>query len=238
VTSELQSATYIGNELEIFQHAENWKNYWFSQIRPFLHGAVAEVGAGIGANTEIISRGHHGTWLCIEPDLELLSDLRWRCSALNAGPPIAVASTIDALGVSTVDTVLYIDVLEHIGDDRAEVQRAASLLRPGGHLIVLSPAHQILYSEFDRAIGHHRRYSRSMMRSLTCSTLLPRLFRYLDSFGLILSAGNRLLLHQELPTLEQIRWWDRRIIPISKLTDKIVRYSLGKTILGIWQKAQ
>jgi 2-polyprenyl-3-methyl-5-hydroxy-6-metoxy-1,4-benzoquinol methylase len=56
------------------------------------------------------------------------------------------------------DTALYIDVLEHIRDDQTEVARVGRHLTPGGHLVVLAPAHQALYTLFDAAIGHFRRY--------------------------------------------------------------------------------
>ena len=64
------------------------------------------------------------------------------------------------------DAVLYIDVLEHIEDDRGELERATRLLREGGYLIVLSPAHQWLFSPFDEAIGHFRRYDRRSLGAL------------------------------------------------------------------------
>src|SRR5439155_19234776 len=84
----------------------------------------------------------------------------------------------------TFDTILYMDVLEHIEDDRAEVARAAKHLRPGGHVIALSPAHQWLFTPFDRAIGHHRRYTRAGFGALATPDLEPVRLRYLDSIGL------------------------------------------------------
>ena len=62
--------------------------------------------------------------------------------------------------------MLYIDVLEHIEHDLDELARAASHLAPGGHLVVLAPAHQALFSDFDRAIGHYRRYNRAGLQKL------------------------------------------------------------------------
>ena len=56
------------------------------------------------------------------------------------------------------DTILYVDVLEHIADDAAELARARRLLTPEGNLVVLAPAHQSLFSPFDAAVGHYRRY--------------------------------------------------------------------------------
>ena len=75
----------------------------------------------------------------------------------------AITGTLASLDPEVkADTILYIDVMEHIAGDRQEMADAAARLRPGGHLIVLSPAHQWLFSPFDEAIGHYRRYTDSL----------------------------------------------------------------------------
>jgi hypothetical protein len=58
---------YEGSELEIFEHAVNWKRYWSSYVRPQLGNSVLEVGAGIGANTPYLNHGA-AEWVCLEPD--------------------------------------------------------------------------------------------------------------------------------------------------------------------------
>ena len=77
---------------------------------------------------------------------------------------VEVGTTHDRRGRRAFDTVLYIDVLEHISDDGSEVARASQLLRPGGYVVALSPAHQMLFTPFDAAIGHYRRYSKQIDR--------------------------------------------------------------------------
>ena len=147
----------------------------------------------------------------------------------------AVAGTVQELARDRLfDSVIYIDVLEHIQDDAAEVRRASSILRPGGYLVVLSPAHQFLFSPFDASIGHFRRYNRGTLSAVV--PLKKVLLRYLDSTGMLLSLANRLLLQQKLPTLKQILFWDKRIIPISRILDPVLGYRVGKSILGVWQK--
>ena len=101
-----------------------------------------------------------------------------------------VCGTLESLAGQQFDTIMYIDVLEHIDNDREELSRAASHLRPDGHLIVLAPAHQRLFSPFDTAIGHFRRYNRPMLRTISPASLRLERMRYLDCAGLILSAAN------------------------------------------------
>jgi 2-polyprenyl-3-methyl-5-hydroxy-6-metoxy-1,4-benzoquinol methylase len=134
------------------------------------------------------------------------------------------------------DTILYIDVLEHIENDSIELEMAASRLHKHGKLIILSPAFPALYSHFDKAIGHHRRYTKNEMNALMPQSMSKILLRYLDGSGFFLSFANRLLLKQMYPTLKQIKFWDKYLVPVSIISDRIFNYSFGKSILGIWEK--
>jgi predicted SAM-dependent methyltransferase len=131
---------------------------------------------------------------------------------------------------------LFIDVIEHIENDTDELKKASSFLKPGGHLIVLVPAHNYLYSEFDKSIGHFRRYNKKMLIEVAPKELKQIDLRYLDSLGLLASLANKWFLKQDYPELKQIKFWDNFIIPISKITDILSFYSIGKTVIGIWQK--
>lgn len=135
------------------------------------------------------------------------------------------------------DTIIYADVLEHIEDDRGELERAARHLAPGGHIIVLSPAHQWLFTPFDTAIGHFRRYDRRSLGAVRPpGTEQVRLF-YLDSVGVLASAANRFLLGSAHPTRAQIQTWDRLMVPASRLIDPLFGRNLGKSIIGVWRRA-
>lgn len=226
---------YVGSELDLFAAVLNWKTYWSQQIRPFLKGDILEVGAGIGSNARFLDCGGAGRWVCLEPDPELAGQL---IANLDKAPlqraSEAVCGTLESLTGQLFDTIVYIDVLEHIENDREELSRAAAHLRPGGHIIVLSPAHQWLFSPFDAAIGHFRRYNRTMLREISPTSLQLERMRYLDSAGMILSGANMLLLRQSMPTKAQLRFWDRWVIPASRVLDKLLRYSVGKTIIAVW----
>jgi SAM-dependent methyltransferase len=134
------------------------------------------------------------------------------------------------------DTILYIDVLEHIEDDLRELEIASSHLNNGGHLIILAPALQSLYSAFDKAIGHFRRYDHMRFYSFSIDELSLVCVRYLDSLGVLLSLTNRLALHQKLPSKRQLRFWDRMVIPFSKVIDWLLRYKIGRSILAIYRQ--
>jgi SAM-dependent methyltransferase len=227
---------YVGSELDLFATMWNWKRYWSRQIQPYIKGDILEVGAGIGSNTRFLdSTGGTGRWVCLEPDPELSGLLAKNLAETEPRRAYeTVCGGLAALTGQQFDTIIYIDVLEHTDNDREELHQAASLLRPGGHLIVLSPAHQRLFSPFDAAIGHFRRYSRPRLRSISPASLRLERMRYLDCAGLILSAANMLLLRQSMPTKAQLRFWDSWIVPISRMFDKVFLYSVGKTLIAVW----
>ena len=205
---------YVGSELDLFAAVHNWKAYWSGRVLPFITGDVLEVGAGIGSNTALLDKGGNGRWVCLEPDSRLIAKLTEKL-ALSKNPRDreAICGTLETLDAAwKFDTIIYIDVLEHIEKDREELENAASSsLRPGGRIIVLSPAHQKLFTPFDAAIGHFRRYNRPMLRSISPPTLRLERLIYLDSAGLMLSTGNKLFLRQSMPTPAQLRVWDIRI---------------------------
>ena len=228
---------YVGSELEIFAAARHWKSYWSGQVRPYVAGDTVEVGAGIGANTPYLDGGGRRRWICLEPDRELVT--RLAANLGKAGPRRdyeIVCGTVRDLDAGQFDTVIYIDVLEHIEDDQGELAAAVALLRPGGRIIVLSPAHQALFTPFDAAIGHYRRYDRKMIRALAPPGAALERRWFLDSAGLALSAANRLILRQSMPTPAQIAFWDRCVIPISRVLDSCLLRSAGKSLVAVWRR--
>lgn len=230
---------YVGTELEMFAGARNWKAYLARQMSGFVRGRVLEVGAGIGANITGLFNHTVEHWLALEPDARLASEIEARRARHEIpGQCHVVTGTImDLPPTDQFDTIVYIDVLEHIVDDRGEVARAASHLAPSGRLIVLSPAHQYLFSPFDHAVGHVRRYDASSLSSLTPANCRIERLRLLDSAGFFLSLGNRLVTKSAMPTHAQIDLWDKVFVRISRILDPLTGYRFGKSILMIWQAA-
>jgi hypothetical protein len=76
------------------------------------------------------------------------------------------------------------------------------------------------------------------MLEKACPPGLKRVtMKYLDSAGLLASITNKMILRQRYPTSGQIRFWDKILVPVSKFTDMITGYQLGKTLVAIWKKA-
>lgn len=232
------SYSYVGNELELFAEAVHWKRYFRSAIADRLVGDVLEVGAGIGETARHLLDGRQRSWLCLEPDERLGTRLRAWAEAGDVAPlpAVQIGTTADLDPRSRFDTILYIDVLEHIEDDRAEMARAAELLAPRGTLIVLSPAFQQLFSDFDRSVGHFRRYTRASLAEVMPPSLRQVRLRYLDSVGFLASLSNRALLRQALPTRRQIALWDRVMIPASRVLDPLLARGFGRSVLAVYER--
>jgi SAM-dependent methyltransferase len=234
----MSDLSYKGSELELFEKAENWKAYYQNLIRDYLGHEVLEVGGGIGATTRALCGDKQRRWLCLEPDPAMGDRIEALITnhELPSACEIRVGRVSDLQPEETFDTIIYIDVLEHIENDREELNSSVAHLKPGGFLVVLSPAHQWLYTPFDEAIGHHRRYNKNTLLAVIPEGLERVELKYLDSVGALASAGNRLILKSHMPSAQQLAVWDRMLIPLSKLVDPLLGYRAGKSVLGVWRK--
>ena len=229
---------YAGSELDLFSEAKRWKAYWASVLGPYVGTCVLDVGAGIGATALNLRRASYKRWLGLEPDLSLANRIREAVARKELPSYIETrAGTSASLETGeSFDTILYIDVLEHIENDRAELATVARHLTPSGRIIVLSPAHQGLYSPFDRQIGHYRRYDRKTLMGLRPEGTSVVMSRYLDSVGMLASLANRMLLKSSMPTKAQISVWDSFMVPASQVVDRLLLGTVGKTIVCVYER--
>jgi SAM-dependent methyltransferase len=211
---------------------------------------VLEVGAGAGyITTELAERCSEV--VAIEPTKELhhtliahtqahtnvivvnaiLSDyVRSRPASLGNG----ASTTTDVLG-DLFDAVVYINVLEHIEHDGAELALATSLLRPGGRVLIVVPAHQWLYAKVDRLTGHFRRYSKKSLLAVTRDNgLRIESMRYFDSVGLVPYLVLYKWLRSTATTGTNATIYSRVIMPISYLIYRIFRGRvIGKNLIAV-----
>jgi hypothetical protein len=229
---------YIGRELELFSSSSNWKNYYSSIIRKYIGYEVIEVGAGIGTTTQVLCDGRQKKWICLEPDIKLASQIQnlLDCKKLPNCCCCRVGTLAEVSHYELFDTIIYIDVLEHIDDDTNEISLASQHLTDKGILIVLSPAYQWLFSSFDCNVGHFRRYTRKSLSAIIPQELRCIEIMHLDSVGLLASLGNKLILRSKMPNQMQIRVWDKIMVPISKIMDFLLIYTVGRSIIGVWEK--
>jgi len=230
---------YVGRELDLFSEAKNWTAYFSARLAPLIGGCVLEVGAGIGRNICLLHTAIVEKWVSLEPDAELAARITERIQKgeLPSTCRVVVGNLSDIPADSKFDTILYIDVLEHIEDDAAEVVRASSHLERHGHLIILAPAYQFLFSPFDSAVGHYRRYDSSSLRSIgPMGCAIVQLYM-LDSVGFLAALANRVVLRKSIPTASQVAFWDGVLVPASRFIDSVTRFKFGKTIVAVWSRS-
>ncbi len=142
--------------------AERYNRWLFGQVAPHLGERVLEIGAGIGTLTRYLA----GRELVLATDvnpryLRILANTFERHTRVEVERLDLADFDPAALARHRLDTILCVNVLEHIEDDRATLRRLWESLVPGGRLVLLVPAHAWLYGAIDRAIHHYRRYGRA-----------------------------------------------------------------------------
>lgn len=159
--------------LENFSRAHAVNRWMFERIKRYLHGQILEIGSGIG---------NISGFLLKDQDTVSLSDLRpeycrllekkffghphlQEVVELDLSLPDFEARNAGLLG--KFDTVIAMNVVEHIADDDLAIRNAKSLLRNQGLLVILVPAFPGLYNSLDRELGHFRRYTKGGLKKLT-----------------------------------------------------------------------
>lgn len=230
---------YVGNELSLFKKAHTWKKYFTNHINKQITGDVLEVGSGIGANTLFLinSARKAKSWTLLEPDKNLYNKAKKELTGNSFKTSIDINhinGTIKSVHNSKYDTILYIDVIEHIEGAQNELKNAALMLKEDGKLIVLVPAYQFLFNNFDTSVGHFRRYNKKLLKEHASGNVKINSLFYLDSMGFFASLLNKWVLKKDIPSQQNIYLWDRILVPISRCTDVICFYSFGKSLIGIF----
>jgi SAM-dependent methyltransferase len=201
--------------------AGNYNGWLLERGAPYIGGRVLDFGAGIGTFTAALAT--RADVIAIEPDPQFVPRLREqfagnsRVRVVHAG----VEWLVDGEPAEAFDTVLCLNVLEHIRDHELVLRGFHQRLSPGGHLLLLAPAHRALYGEIDRNVGHERRYSRGPLRALLeHAGFEPVEVRYVNPIG---AAGwlvsSRVLRRPQVPT-GPLRAYDR-LVPLLQRLDRL-----------------
>ena len=151
--------------LQGVRRARGFNHWLFRQLDPFVGRRVLEAGSGIGNLTEFLLDRERLACVDVEPYyVERLSQRHGHLSNLSFHEiDLSQLENCSALRQADLDTIVCINVLEHIEDDAKVLRNFFQLLRPGGHALLLVPADPRLYTGVDRALGHCRRYTSEEM---------------------------------------------------------------------------
>ena len=223
---------YPGLELETFDKAKIWRKYIFFLIKKYFKNEILEVGAGIGSFTKNYINKFNNITLS-ETDSKNLDYIKKKFDTKKIDTSDKLIQNIN----KKFNTIIYLNVLEHIECDIDEINNALEKLNSNGYLIVLVPAHNKLYSKFDKAVGHVKRYELDFFKKNKFeNTELVDLY-YLDCLGYLLYYINRIFFKEETyPSKFKVVVWDKFFTPITILIDFLLRYRFGKNIMCIYRK--
>lgn len=136
-----------------------WYNRWtLKKFSPFLNGDILEVGCGIGNFTQLLKQ--YGKVWAIDIDNNYISQTK---ESVNGQVKVGIGDIEIGsyfFGSQKFDSIICLNVLEHINDDKKALENLYKLLKADGFLILLVPSHQFLFGQIDKSIGHIRRYSK------------------------------------------------------------------------------
>ena len=226
---------YPGRDLEAMSFAVNYHRWIVAACEPYLGERVAEVGAGIGSVSRLLLKTGIKRLTAFEPSMNvfplLAEELRREERATAVNDFFGPRSTEEGF-----DSVVYLNVLEHIPDDRGELAHAREALKPEGHLLLFVPALTWLYSDLDKRIGHVRRYTKRGLAGLVRDAGLSVVKAcYFDCAGIFPWYVNCVLLRNST-VAGSVVLYDRFVIPTMRLLETAVAPPLGKNVLVVGRK--
>jgi SAM-dependent methyltransferase len=226
---------FPGEVLEDLGHVPNYNDWIFEQFAPFLHGRVAEIGAGLGTISERLRPCVDNLDL-VEPSPDLARRLAQKfdhdggCRVLEQ----SIEAWLEATDPGVLDCIVMVNVLEHIEDDLAATQGLYEALKPGGRILIFVPALPFLYSELDKVFGHFRRYTRKSLRScIGQAGFQIENLRYFDISGILPWWLLNTVLGKTSFSQSMLTIYDRVMVPPTKLVESIMTPPLGKNLVVI-----
>ncbi len=222
--------------------AANYRRFELDLVSPYCGRRILEVGSGLGEFAAGLRGYDHLT--VSDTNTFCLQTLRDRFAgrvdvdvvALDvAGFAAGCEAGVEAGGrVVPVDTLIMMNVLEHVDDDVAALRRLGSLVSPGGRVVLWVPAYPALYGEFDRMVGHFRRYTPATLRArvhsagLRVERLGPvNLLGGIAWWAAVRCAGQR----SADPRLVGV--YDRIVVPTTRFIERWTKVPFGQSLLCV-----
>jgi SAM-dependent methyltransferase len=214
VIVESASFAYVSTELHALAEAKNYYRWVIRQFAPFTGKRVIEVGAGIGTFAQsLLNHVPVSELVLVEPSDNLFPLLQRRF-AEDPRVKIVHGYFQPITSPATADSIVLVNVLEHIAEDQAFLNDAYATLIPGGTLLLLVPALPRIYGSLDQAFGHYRRYTKTSLASKLHGAGFGIIrLAYINLLGI---AGwfftGRVLRRMTLQS-RYVRWYDQWVIP-------------------------
>lgn len=240
MTSDSGAATPLKSGAQTYSSAMagayRYMDWVLTPFKPYLRGEIVEVGIGHASYFEPLKK--YGNYVGIDVDEQSVADARVRFPGTRfERADILQAGFLESLFPRGVDSIVSLNVFEHIEDDARAVKNLVEALKPGGHLLVNVPALMPLYNDMDRLAGHYRRYHAAGFGRLLAP--LPVKIERLSYFNPIGGLGwwvNRFRRHESLNSDDvngQIVIFEKYILPFSRALDPLTRGFFGQSLICV-----
>ena len=210
--------------LSSLSQARRFNRAVIRKIQPFLGFRILEIGAGIGNISRLLPLREK--LIVSDADqtyLEILNQVFMYNDVVDVKHvDLEDADTFAPLRERDCDTVLCMNVLEHVEDDMAGLRNMCSVLPPGGRLVLIVPQYACLMGSYDKFLGHHRRYSRRIIHDkLEQAGLRPVRFVNFNFLAILGWFVNSKLLRRRHFNKWQIKIFDM-LVPAMQLIERIL----------------
>jgi glycosyltransferase involved in cell wall biosynthesis len=209
--------------LQSVRRARGFNRWLVRQLAPFVGRRVLEAGSGIGNLTEFFLDRERLACVDVDPlYVERLNQRYGHLSNLSFHEvDLSQLERCSELRTARLDTVVCINVLEHIDDDAKVLRNFYQLLRPGGHVLLLVPSDPRLYTPLDKTLGHFRRYTRGELTAKLAAAgfdvVATQGFNRLGTLGWFVSGK---LLGRTTLSAGQMKLYER-LLPLAKLVERV-----------------
>lgn len=232
----------FSEQLEVAKATPNYNRWIADQFTPYFGQHVLEVGCGVGTMSEHwIERS---SLIGIDSEAECIT----KCARRFAAQPrarfihdrVGAPDWVARWSEYRPDTIVVINVLEHIREDLEALRgwRAILQARGGGRICVLVPAFEFAYSGFDYRYGHYRRYTKESLRDkLLDAGLQLEVLRYFNLPGLLGWWATFVLLRRQANGTGQIGLYDRVVVPLTRRVEQAFAPPFGNSVIAVCRAA-
>ena len=225
--------------LEILDGADNFTDWMYGEIKPFLRGNILEIGSGFGTYSKKIIRDFPKSNIILsDVDDHYVGALKKKFGGRVSVLKINFEREEDFGNIGApLDSVFALNVLEHVKDDVRALENIYRKLNPGGNLVILVPAHKFLFNRIDQEVNHYRRYNKKDLSDTISKTgfRVKRMFyfNFLSIFGWYWVGG---VLKRNTVGGKSVALFDK-LVPFLKFFEKyILRKSLGISLIAVLEK--
>ncbi len=226
---------WVGSKsLEIMKSATSYNKWVFSFIEPYISGDILEIGGGIGNFTPLLL--NNGRVVSIDIRKEYLPKIKKVTKGLAQVGLGDIEKNKYWFGGKKFDSAICLNVLEHIDDHKKALRNMYGLLKKGGYLCLLVPAHQLFFGKMDENLGHYRRYSKNSLKTLLRNTGFKIIkTKYLNPLGGLGWLLNSRVTKRKMVPVNQVKFFDWFARPFL-LLEKYYDPPFGLSVLIIGKK--